>query len=351
MPSKRQYLERTENIASILQHIRNNGPKTRRQLSNELSLSWGCISELVSILLQHNILTEENAAGTNAKGRLPALLSINAHVCFLGVDVNLQGLRGCVCNLLGENLASYSDLLNCSSKAAFTASVRTFVDGILQKHGNISGIGFAMQGVCSANANKWDFPAQPPFTVDFSADLSGCFPVPVSVAHDPNCILYGFPESSKVSKMIVRIDSGIGAAVYTNNDFFQNGSLELGYLVMNDRGEKLHDILSSNAIKRHFPNGIAPHAPTEKQQQFFEAAGTYLGTALGNICNLFHLEEIYICGEVVCYYPLFREAMNRQYAKTVLPAQRAKIHAIQITDAAYGAAKMAIDQFPYSIER
>lgn len=351
MPSKWQYLERKENIASILQHIRNNGPKTRRQLSCDLALSWGCISELVSILLQRNILTEENAANTNAKGRSPSLLSINTDVCFLGVDINLRGLRGCICNLLGENLASYSDTLHCRSKAAFITSVQQFVDGILEKHTNVFGIGFAIQGFCSADRNEWDFPGHPPFTVDFSADLSNHFSVPVSVDHDPNCILYGFLENSKVSKMIVRIDSGIGASIHINNDFFQNSPLELGYLVMNERGEKLHDILSLNAIKKHFPAGITPDAPTKEQQQFFENAGTYLGTALGNICNLFHLDEIYICGEMVCYYALFQAAMKQQYAKTVLPAQSAKIRAIQITDAAYGAAKMAMDQFPYSIER
>lgn len=334
MPSQKQYRERKDNIASILRYIRAHGGSSRRQLCKELGLSWGCVSELVSILLQQNILREEDAVSTGTKGRSPAVLRLNPDICFLGVDINLNGLRACVCNLLGEKTADYSGVLRLSNKDAFLSSVIGFAKEAVQKHPGISGIGFAIQGIFDPGRNEWEFPAQKPFTVDLNQAFTGHFSVPITIEHDPNCILYGCLEDDKASKMVLRLDSGIGAAVYTQSAFLRSGLLEVGHLVMDTQGRRLHEIVSLQAMRKH-----------NADDAYFREAGFYLGTALGNICNLLRLDEIYLCGDMIGYYSRFENAMLAQYSRVVLPAQSARISAVEVTDAAYGAAKMAMDNF------
>ncbi len=343
MPSEKQSRERKENIASILQYIRMNNAKSRRQIADELGLSWGCVSELVSILLVQKVLLEESVAGVKSKGRAPTVLSLNEDICFLGVDINTNGLNACVCNLLGEKVATESRGLCCDNKQRFIETVGAFVNGILKEHTNIFGIGFAMQGICDGDV--WEFPAGKGIAVNFTEDFGERLSVPLMVEHDPNCILYGCLDDTTASKMIIRLDKGIGAAMYTENGFLRNGLLELGYLVMNERGEKLHDILSLSAMERVLGTSVNAETPDQKTRQYFETAGQALGVALGNVCNLLCLDEIYICGGMIAYYPLFNDAMERGYLKTVLPTQKAKISAVKVTDAAYGAAKMAMDRF------
>lgn len=346
MPSEKQYQERKENIAMILQYLRLHGKKSRRQIADALNLSWGCVSELVWILLSQNILIEEKESAAG-KGRAPGTLSLNSNVCFLGVDINRNGLNGCICNLLGTKTYSLSTPLRYNSKEQLLGCVSEFVKGILKEHNNLFGIGFAMQGIYDRAAMTWEFSSEPPIVLNFEEDLQPCFEIPTVMEHDPNCILYGHLEHTNERKMILRLDKGIGAAIYSGNGFDKDNLLEIGYLVVNEKGQRLHDIVSLQAIQNACGELIHISAPDDKSKQFFETMGTYLGMALGNLCNLLRLDEILLCGDVTGYYTLFSEAMTRQYQKTVILAQQAKITVIPITDAAYGAAKMAMDRFQY----
>jgi predicted NBD/HSP70 family sugar kinase len=80
---------------------------------------------------------------------------------------------------------------------------------------------------------------------------------------------------------------------------------------------------------------------------FFDDMGKYLGVTLGNVCNLFALDKIVICGDMTGHYHLFSTTLMQHYTRTAIATHKAEITAIQITDAAYGAAKMAMDKFQY----
>lgn len=345
MPSEKQYLERRENIAAILQYIRANGAKSRRQIADDLELSWGCVSELVSILLMQDILKEQEVEVIKAKGRTPMVLTLNNDICFLGIDINLNGLRGCVCNLSGEKIDSFEGVLNCDSKEAFVETVGSFVDEITNKHKEIRGVGFAMQGIFNAKRQVWNFPAKPNFEVHFKNDFAHRLSLPFLVEHDPNCILYGCLDTTCNNTMVVRLDSGIGAAIYTNNAFLKNDLLEIGHIVVNEQGERLHDKVSIKAMEKACGKSI--DICDSAAQHFFEDVGKYLGITLGNVCNLFALDKIVICGDITNYYPLFSTTLMQYYTRTAISTQKAEIAAINVTDAAYGAAKMAIDKFQY----
>ena len=171
MPSEKQYRERRENIAAILTCIRSHGPQSRRQLSTRLELSWGCISELVSLLLARDILREDEPPTATGKGRTPTLLRLNTDLLFLGIDINTSGLSGCVCDLAGGRVASFHGKLAGESREAFTDSVITFTQEIIDDHPGICGIGFAMQGIYDAERKTWDIPLDVPASICFETDL------------------------------------------------------------------------------------------------------------------------------------------------------------------------------------
>lgn len=339
VPSIKQGEERVENIGKILAHLRTNGPKSRRQLSDELVLSWGCVSELSSILISRNILLEVEPIEVKAKGRKPSVLTLNPNVCFLGVDINIQGLSGCVCNLLGEKIYHTSTEISYASKEDFIAFVISFVNEIIEKRTNIYGIGIAMQGILNKKANVWEFPLKNKIYINFDLDFGAAFNLPFFVEHDPNCILYGYFDEVSGNEMILRLDSGIGAAVCKNGEFLSDELLEIGYLVINDKGERLHDVLSINKIKSI--------SSKEELVKYLNYAGGCLGLALGNICNLFRLDKIYLCGETVTEYDLLNADFFNIYNQTAIKSQTAKIIPAEVINAAFGAAKLAVDKFKY----
>ncbi len=336
MASEKQSAERKDNIRDILAYLRANGEKSRREVANELGLSWGCVSEIVSVLMTEGVLTEEKTEGAGTKGRRPAVLALNGELCFLGVDVNMNGLKACVCNLLGEKVCEMSGELDCTSREAFSESVTEFVKEVLGARYEILSICFAMQGICDKESGVWDFPAPNVGKIDFEKEFWSVFGVPISVEHDPDCILYGCLERNEGSKMAVRIDRGIGASFYKNGAFRNDEPLEIGYMTMNGEGERLHKIVSLSAAERAAEAG--------QTASYLERAGRYLGIALGNICNLLKPDTVYLCGDLVSEYDLMNGAFYDAYAKTAIYSET-EIAAVKVTDAAYGAAKRAVDGF------
>lgn len=339
MPSEKQYLERKENVSSILRYIRANGAKSRRQLSNGLSLSWGCISELVTILLSKKILVEETSDNHNGKGRTSSVLSLNTDICFLGIDVNKSGLKASVCNLLGEKIKELDGNLNFDSKADFIQSIIDFVNPILDKFKGISGIGFAMQGIFNSNKNAWEFPSDNSFLISPENEFEEVFNLPVITEHDPNCVLYGCFDKKAENKMVVRLDSGIGVSVFKNGCFLKEELLEIGYFVINEKGERLHQIISKKAIEKK--------GSEQQLEEYLNFVGMHLGIVLGNVCNFLRIDDIYICGDLVTKYKLLNNSFYRFYEKTVIADYAAEITTVYVTDAAFGAAKIAMDNFQY----
>lgn len=341
LPSEKQIMERKENIASILQCLRDYGPQSRRQLSKTLGLSWGCISELSSILLTKNIVLEDVQAQAKSKGRSSAILRLNDDILFLGVDVNKIGLKASICNLLGEKLLEYSDEIDQNSKDTFLSSINNFVNSVLLKHKNIVGICFAMQGIFDKQSKIWQFPAKDIIDINFEKDISVMFDVPTIIRHDPDCVLYGCFNKNEGSKMVVRLDSGVGVSIFKNNAFLNNELFEMGYFVINSRGDRLHKVISKSAFETAKEGGVI--------DEHLELCAKYLGIILGNICNFIRLDEIYFCGELVDKYNLLNNTFQTFYFSTVLADYKAKISKVAINNASYGAAKMAMDDFSMSI--
>lgn len=343
MASYEQYLQRQNNINAILEELRSMGPKTRRELCKVLSLSWGCVSELITLLMERSVIIEEKGELLLEKGRIPYVIRLNEKKLFLGVDVNKMGITICVCNLRGEKVGEQKAEIHCDTKEALYNSVTGAINSVFENgKENYLGIGVAMQGVFDDKENVWTFPGDNGgLKVSFKEKLEESFELPVIVEHDPNCILFGEfePESDK-SIMMVRVDKGIGASVYTGGNFLNYGKLELGYMVV--EGKRLHDVASIDGIEKISGASI----DTLTDDKYFKNAGKNLGIALGNFCNLISVDEIILSGQLMKYSHLFLGDLEKTYNNTVIQSLRADVRVVDTTDAAFGAAKLAVSRYP-----
>ena len=328
MPSVKQALERHDNVSAILQAIRNAGQTTRRELSKNLSLSWGCVSELVTMLIAEKVIIEEEKAICTAKGRCPAMLSLSRKVAVLGIDVNRTGMTACVCNLYEQKLWENTDPLDTSDKESVLLQLFCMIERLRSQFPGIAVVSIAMQGVRDRAAGYWRFPSDKPARIDFEKDIACHLDIPTIIEHDPNCMLFGHIDTAEqTSKMLVRIDQEIGAALYKYNRFFDDSLLELGYLVVGETGQTLRRLLNT------------PGDPDE--------LGRHLGVTLANFSNMIALDEIILCGDFVRQNAALLPVVKQHYDRHVIDIAKATITTANTLNAAFGAAKLAVEQFPY----
>ena len=340
MPSDKQATERLDNLSAIIKVIRSKGHITRRELASRLSLSWGCISELIGMLVADGTVIEEKLPPSDAKGRIPSILTLSDCKKILGVDINKTGLSCCVCSLAGENLYECNSSLSTDSKGELLRDVFSSVTKMQNKFPDICISGFAMQGIKDADSGCWSFSNN--IKINFENDIASHLNISAVVEHDPNCMLLGcMDDESKESKMLVRIDRGIGAAIYRSNGSFDGGLLELGYTSVGG-GKRLFELSDVSYI-----DGLS----ADEREKALTLAGEQLGIALGNFCNMISLDEIIVCGEITKYEDIIIPSIEKSYGETVIKQAAAKITVKNIRNAAFGAARLAIEAYPYVLKR
>lgn len=328
MPSVKQALERRNNVSAILRAICNAGQTTRRELSKNLSLSWGCVSELVTMLIAEKVIVEDEKAVCTAKGRCPVMLSLSREVAVLGIDINRTGITACVCNLYEQTIWENTEPLDTSDKESVLCQLFCLIERLRSQFPNIAVISLAMQGVRDRAAGCWRFPSEKTAFIDFEKDIAYHLDIPTIIEHDPNCMLYGHIDNTESnSKLLVRIDHEIGAALYKYNRFFDDSLLELGYLVVGETGQTLSQLLNT-------PDN-------------YSNLGQQLGVTLANFSNMIALDEIILCGDFVRQNADLLPVIMLHYDRYVIDVAKATITTANIPNAAFGAAKLAIEQFPY----
>lgn len=341
-----QKTQRLENISAILGALRAQGALTRMELTQQLSLSWACISELTALMLADGLILEEKAEALG-KGRTPLVLRLHTGKCFIGVDVNAMGLTACVCDLAGQKLMQSSHPIHSETEDELVRSVLAAIRATAQAEAaDVLAIGLAVQGMRNRTARRRTFPGVcGEIQLDLATRVSEQLSLPVIEEHDPNCILLGFTQpGDALNRLMVRIDDGVGAALLTREGFFTQGPLELGYCRVS--GDSLQSWVTRKGLEARAGRPLQALTADPTAQAHFDRAGEALGTALGNLSNLMYLDEIVLCGEMTTHLPRMRQALDEAYACTALPSQRAVIRSVPITDAAYGAAKLAAVRYP-----
>lgn len=337
MASKQQLYQHKENLSRIIQCLRDQGAMTRRELSAQTSLSWACVSESLSDLIGRGLITEEKISEHQGSGRVPQRLSLCDHFYFLGVDVNEIGLRACTVDLSGRLCESASAPLIGHDAPTLCTSVLRFVEEILKKHPRILGIGLAMQGMYQKEDDLWLFPVDDKrIPLPIRSFLQKHLTLPFHLEHDPNCALLSVATKESSRSLLLRLDHGIGAALRVGDRLFCDGLLEIGESVVDFSGIRLHQIASMRAWDEN---------TTLCKEDFFKQAGEALGTVLGNLCHVFFVDEIILCGSMLPYADLLLPPLKNTLATTYPSPPLVRI----ATEAnpAFGAARLASQYHVY----
>ena len=328
MASIKQFIERRDNIASIISFVRSKGAATRLEISSGLSLSWACVSDLASLLIERRILTESKkksgAQQTETVGRTPAYLTLNNEKYFLGVDINDTGISISVLDLCGKK-TDYkkweAELLDDDGELA--ESVCEKIDVMLKSREGCCGIGVAMQGARSGE-DKWIYPVTNRYVqFDPMTVIKNRFSLPVFVRHDPECMLYAVVDNISVDSMTLRVDNDIGVAAMKNGRILEV-PLDLGHIYVGER--KLKTILNECDASGDY---------TEIAEE--------LGLASANLAKLLGLKKVFIVGKIIEWIDGVSVPFDRSFRRV---SSRIEYVVSNVVDASEGAALVAIAEYP-----
>ena len=329
MASAKQFYERRDNIAAITAFVRSKGKATRMEISSALSLSWACVSDLVSLLMDDGILLESNERGSaETRGRAPTYLVLNSKKYFLGVDINDSGIAITLLSLCGDKISSKKwDAELFYDENSLASAVCDKIEKSLTSKEDCLGIGVAMEGGRKSDGG-WYYPT-PSGVFPFYPDkvIENRFGLPVFVRHDPECMLYAVAESLDIDSMTLRVDTGVGVAAMKRGKLMEL-PLELGNVIVD--GKKLRKyVYDCNAL------GICTFAEVH--------LGEKLGLSAANLAMLLGLKKIYIVGEIIDWFDKISDEFESSFK---MVGGDLEYEVSEISDASEGAAKVAMAEYP-----
>lgn len=326
MASSKQFIEKRNNIASIVSFVRSRVEATRLEIASALSLSWACVSDLVSLLIEQNILFEfkRTAQQGESVGRTPTYLSLNPEKYFLGVDINDSGFSVAVLGIDGKKTDYRKwepEIFGSTDELA--ASVCDKVSVMLRAAEDCLGIGVAMQGA-RAKDGGWNYPIMDKYeSFDPRPVIESRFELPVFARHDPECMLYAVMDNIGIDSMTLRVDNDIGVAAMKNGRILEV-PLDLGHIYVGE--EKLKTILNKG----------------DATGDYSKFAGE-LGMASANLAKLLGLKKVFIVGGILKWFNKVESRFDETFRRVSSSIEYVVCDA---QDASEGAARVAMAEYP-----
>ena len=296
------------------------------EIASALSLSWACVSDLVSLLIEQNLLFEFKRVSQQGEsvGRTPTYLSLNPDKYFLGIDINDSGFS--VTNLgVDGRKTDYKKWVPetfCTTDE-LAASVCDKISVMLRDADNCLGVGVAMQGA-RANDGGWYYPIMDKYeSFDPRSVIRNRFDLPVFARHDPECMLYAVIDNIAVDSMTLRVDNDIGVAAMKNGRIL-DVPLDLGHIYVGEK--KLKTILNDG-----------------------DATGDYskiaceLGMASANLAKLLGLKKVFIVGGILKWFDKVENYFENTFRRV---SKNIEYIVCDAQDAPEGAARVAMAEYP-----
>lgn len=313
------------NSADIFSLVRSQGTITRKQISEQLEISWGAVSTITSLLIEEGYLEEKKATSDGAAGRTPSFLEVNTGVHFsIGIDINTEKLRAVLMNLKHEIVSFWESKPDFSSEESLVASLFSFIERILRDTGklHILCIGIAMQGVVDAqNGISIEIPGKKNWNnVHLSEIVEEKFNIPTFIDHDPNCILLAASHNQNSGDaLLIRADHGIGMAAMIGGKIIDKpGIFEISHTVVEIGGIPcscgrrgcLGKYATINALSSRYGKSFEElisdlEGGSAHASQILSTAVEYLAFAISNVACLLNAEQIILCGSLWNHRNLF----------------------------------------------
>lgn len=234
MPDNKIF-QKKANISLVMQSIRVNKEISRIDISRELGLDRSTITNIVTKLIDKELLMEM-AQGTSLSrgGRKPVLIGINDDFgIILGLEIQVDRYRATLISINGKILWNRTGhvVRDCSLDITIKNIMKDLEPVILDERIPLIGVGIGLPG--HIDPLKGEILSSSPFYTEEPLNIQSLFKVPVVIDNDANCCAWGVLESRK--------NSGIKHFIYAiveNHKQTVSSSREVGFGIV--IGGKLH---------------------------------------------------------------------------------------------------------------
>lgn len=341
------------NCSSVLNVIREAKEISRKEISDITGLSWSGMTKIVNKLFEKGYIEEEKSTAATGAGRTPGVITIcKDYNVVIGLDINREGLVGCVLNLAGDVLEEYSTKTNFETKDELLQCIISFASLVVKENNkkNILAIGVAMQGIVdSGKGVSIEFPGCTDWVdIPIGEILSNHFHYPVFVEHDPNCMLYSAVYQNPIQNSVLfRMDRSIGMAVTVEGNILEgNGLLEIAHSIVVPGGKECKcgkRGCVESYLKPCLENG-------ELQENAIEEMIKVMPVVMYNMVQIFHATKVILTGKLIEYKNKFEDKLLKEFSG-YCDLEKIEVEFMEETKrAVYGAAMIAIRGAIDSIE-
>jgi len=313
------------NKSIVLNCIRRSSPISRTSISRMTGLNKSTVSVLTAELLTEGQIVELGT-GHSTGGRRPKLLSFNGRVGLaLGIEVGVTFLRGVLCDLTGNILASHQMPMppGRSVEAALSALVQMAQQLMKQAPKTpmgVLGLGVGVPGVVDRDQGTVLLAPNLGWRdLQLRTLLQQSLGLPVFLENEANAAALGekwFGAGSGVPNMLyVSVGTGIGTGVILGGQLFRGGhglAGEAGHMVLEAGGPPCNcgnrgcwELYASEAALLRRLRDVSQDAETIYQLASrgdprvvtaISAVGEYLGIGLVSLVNIFDPDLVVIGG-------------------------------------------------------
>ncbi|MDN4593046.1 ROK family transcriptional regulator [Polycladomyces subterraneus] len=374
------------NKASILRSLIKSSPLTKAEIASRTQLTFVTVSNLLTELVEEGLVQELGYAESNG-GRKPVLFGINSSAyVFLGVDVQVEKLVCVLTDFQCKVLDSRTELINVrQGPDSVIRQIRILVDRILNENNvefkRIGGIGASTPGPIDDKTGVIISPPNMPGwkNVPFRDMLQHEFQVACHLEKDANAAALGesrFGTGAGIQHLIyIIIDVGIGGGIIINGEVYRgflNGAGEIGHISIDVNGTEcncgtwgcLEAMASRAVIEKKIAQEFGYPVPFDKilelsaqgdntVNEHLAQAGSYLGVAIANLCNIFNPEMVILGGDIATRCDVYFEHARQTAKRRILPdfSHRIKIERAKLGElsGAIGAAVFAFEKMFHDI--
>jgi len=358
------YAMKQMNRTTILSLIRQYGPISKSELAEKSNLTFAAVHNIVSELLERELVRESGYGESTGAGRKPVLYEVNPHAyAAVGVHLGVTQVEVAVIDGNGAVLADSTEELqaNVRPAEAFDIVAARVEEAIVRSNvprSRLLGIGISAPGPLDPEAGMLLSP--PNFLgwerVPLKAQIEEKLSLPVFVEKDANAAalaeLWFGAGSGARNILYVMVDLGIGGGLIVDGRLYrghQNVAGEFGHGTIDLDGPRcncgnygcLEAVASGVAIVRRAEEAIRRGAPTrlaplyqEKEHlsfadvvqalqeddalahQLFLESARYIGIGLAGFINYFNPEMVIIGGRLLQVCPaMFPVIRDTAYAR------------------------------------
>lgn len=341
------------NCSYVLNVIREAKEISRKEISDVTGLSWGGMTKIVNRLFEKGYIKEEKSTTATGAGRTPGVITIcKDYNVVIGLDINREGLVGCVLNLAGDILEEYSAEVSCETKEDLMQSIIAFTSRLVKENNkrNILAIGVAMQGIVDVEKGiSVKFPACEGWNdVKIREVLETHFQHPVFIEHDPNCMLYSAVYNNPMENSVLfRMDRSIGMAVTLDGNIIRgNGLLEVAHNIVVPGGKEC------KCGKRGCVESYLSPCMEGKdlQEDAVDEMVKAVAVLMYNMAQIFNATKLILTGKLINHKNIFESKLLKEFY-SYCETDKVKVEFMEETrKVVYGAAMIAIQRAIDEIE-